>query len=229
LLQQYPDGLSAAKRELAAAEEAAAEAENTPFDSGLGYQDEGIQWDDEQGCWTFSSLPSPRSSPSLSTSSPSASPSSPEEPDMGISSLPPQRSRAEVVEEKVLSYIAKIHACAAPSGHACPRLLYNSPKTVCRQRTNRQRILAFRQIKDFTKSPFGNGTSSRRNEFKVDEEVVEEKDDKVKVDSWRLANGWYKRLDEKTKAYDMEIIEVREGREGEAVVRGPRELAGEEN
>ena len=59
LLQQYPEGLAEAKKQLAAAAE---EAENTQFDSD---EDEGIQWGNETDCWTFSSLPF--SHPSAST------------------------------------------------------------------------------------------------------------------------------------------------------------------
>jgi hypothetical protein len=107
------------------------------------------------------------------------------------------------VEEEVLAHIDTIHASAAPSGYPCLRLVYHSSKSLCLQRWNRQRIIAFRQIKQFTGSVFGNGTSPLRNEIKADEEVVKKGSGnaKVKVDSGRLASVWNERLE--NEVYDM--------------------------
>jgi hypothetical protein len=48
------------------------------------------------------------------------------------------------------------------------------------------------------------------------------------VDSWRLANLWYERLNGKAKRYDMAGISLVGDGDGRVVVRGPRELAEEE-
>jgi hypothetical protein len=167
LLQEYPKGLADARKELAAAEAEQAEvdrsieAENALFDDN---QNEGVEWNEETGCCVFTSLPSPK----LST--PDADDED-VELSRSISSLPPQRSRAELIEEQVLAHIATIHACAAPSRHGCLRILYHSPKSRCGLQRDRQHIYAFRQLKGLTNSQFGNGTSSRRHEY-TPEDVV---------------------------------------------------------
>jgi hypothetical protein len=225
LLQDCPKGLAEAQKQLAAAEAEQAEvdkffeAENALFDNNN--HNKGVEWDEDAGCWVFTTL----HSPDLST------PDADEEdvePLRSFSPLPPQRSQADLIEEHVLAHIATIHACAAPTGHGCLRILYHSSKRRCGLRRNRKCIYAFRQLKDFTSSQFGNVTSSRRQEYTTGDVVATGGDGLVKVDSWRLANAWYEQLDKKVKRYDMEGISMVGDGDERVVVRGPRELAEEE-
>jgi hypothetical protein len=125
----------------------------------------------------------------------------------------------DTVEEEVMAYIATLHTCQKPYPHVCPVFLRQAPKWMSRRRHNRDRIEAFRSLKEFTGSQFGNGTSILRNEFSIDEinDDAITNCGSVKLDSSRLARLWHERFNIR----DMSGFELLEGKPGQITVCGP--------
>jgi hypothetical protein len=212
LIKRCPKGLDAARAELAG--RSSDEGETT---SQKDDEDKAIQWDDDYR-WSFTPL---------------------------AGSEPKELSRdgdvqcdriqgfslTELVEAEVLAYIDKMEVNETRESRGQPRVVAPVPERVCRPRRTRDRIEAFRALKAFSKTQFGNGTSNLRIELLVDEEDDEAGmgDGLTTIDSFRLANSWHERFDTKTRNYDMTGIKLLDDASGQVVVvRGPGNLAWEE-
>ncbi|KAI4934204.1 hypothetical protein J4E85_002060 [Alternaria conjuncta] len=209
LLQQCPDGLILDKPEtvekLAEKEEALSDWDD---------DNRGVRWDENSG-WTFKSLEKPDA------------PSTEEDTSEDFT---PQPSLADSVEEEVLVYIATLHTCRKPYPHVCPLVLRKVPRCLSCKRNTRDRIDAFRSLREFTRSRFGNGTSTLRKELLVGhvEDTAARTSEFIKLDSFRLAHLWDERFDSRAGKYDMTGIKLLEEEPGQIVVRGPRSIAQEE-
>ena len=209
LLQQCPDGLIPDEPETVEKL-----AENEDALSDWDNKDRGVRWDANSG-WTFKSLEK------------SDAPSTEED---ASEDFTPQPSLADSVEEEVLAYIATLHTCQKAYPHVCPLVLKKVPRRLSCRRNTRDRIDAFRSLRAFTRSRFGNGSSILRNELLVsqNEDHATTDSDVVKLDSFRLAHLWYERFDSRAGEYDMTGIKLLEEESGQIIVRGPKSLAQEE-
>ena len=147
--------------------------------------------------------------------------------DPSFPSLPPgrlARVRPEV-EQEVLAIIATMRICKTPRLHRCPRVLWPERKGIpIKTRADRTRVCAFRALKAFTETPFGNGMSGLRSEtcFDLDKSDVGVGEGLVKVDSWRLAEDAAQRLDWRTGEYDVEDLDLYDDIDGQLEIYGPR-------
>ncbi|KAG9377995.1 hypothetical protein A1F94_011111 [Pyrenophora tritici-repentis] len=89
---------------------------------------------------------------------------------------------------------------------------------------DRDRINAFRALKNFTQTPFGNGMSGLRSEtlFDLSAKKVGINGELIKVDSWRLAEVAQSRLDWETEQYNMEDFDVYDDEDGRVEIYGPK-------
>jgi hypothetical protein len=213
LLQKHEDELAAAEAELV---KKLAEEEDASSNEGI--EDQGIQWNHELG-WTFKTLVEP-DKPS-------------QKHDKGVQDdgiIAPQPSPTKQVEKEVLAYIATIHVCEIPYPHECPQVLTSVPRRVSRRRRTRNRVEAFRDLREFSESQFGNGTSMLRHGLPADEvnEGAATNKNLVKLDPSRLANSWDERFDAETGKYDMTGIQLHQDASGQTIMLGPKRLAEEE-
>lgn len=128
-------------------------------------------------------------------------------------------------EDQVLLLIASMRICQTPWLHNCPRVLVPERKGApFNRRNDRTRVCAFRAIKAFTQTAFGNGMSGIRTEtrFDVSDENTGIEKRLVKVDSWMLAEVASQRLDWKMGSYNLDGLELYEDVDGQLEVYGPR-------
>ncbi|KAG9194752.1 hypothetical protein G6011_04787 [Alternaria panax] len=116
-----------------------------------------------------------------------------EEPGWNYTSLAStqQLSRSETIESDVLAYIKTMQGCETSHPYEHPNVTVSGPARVFRRPRTRDRIEAFRAMRIFTKTQFGNGNSMLRRELLVDgvDESAKESDGLIKLDSFRLANA----------------------------------------
>ena len=147
--------------------------------------------------------------------------------DPSFPSLPPGRLAMvrQEVEQEVLAIIATMRVCKTPRLHKCPRVLWPKRKgNPINTRADRTRVCAFRALKAFTETPFGNGMSGLRSEtrFDLDDSDVGIQEGLVKVDSWRLAKEAVQRFDWRTGEYNIEDLDLYDDIDGQLEVYGPR-------